>query len=279
MLASRTGVVLKFAEISDQGQVTAEDYERQFTERTRFVAVTGMSNVIGTVPPVAEIVERAHARGAVVLLDAAQAVAHHPIDIQALGVDFVAFSGHKLFGPTGVGVLCAKPEHLEAMPPVLGGGGMVVRVERGRAEWIDVPWKFEAGTPPIAQAIGLGAAIDYVSALDRPAVQAHEGRLLEQAHRAIGSIRGARVHGLGPDRSTGLVGFTIEDVHPHDVAQILDRSGVAIRAGHHCAMPLHARLGLTATARASFAIYNTLPEVDRLAEAVEGARRLIRRRA
>lgn len=278
MLARRAGVVLKFAELSGDGSVTAEAYARQFNERTRLVAVTGMSNVLGTVPPVAEIVAGAHGCGAVVVVDAAQSVAHQPTDVAALEADFVAFSGHKLFGPTGVGVLYAKPEHLEAMPPMLGGGGMVVRVERDHAEWTEPPWKFEAGTPPIAQVIGLGAAVDYLSRLDRVAAAGHERGLTEEAHRALGAIAGARVLGPGPERSAAVVGFTVEGVHPHDLAQILDRSGVAIRAGHHCAMPLHARLGLAASARASFSIYNTKDDVGRLAEAVEGARRLIRRR-
>ncbi len=277
MLARRTGVVLRFAEMTEDGRLDLEAFERVASGRTRLVAVTAMSNVLGTIPPVGEIIAWAHDRGALALVDAAQSLAHLPMDVTGLDADFVAFSGHKLCGPTGVGVLYAKPEHLEAMPPVFGGGSMVLRVDRHCAEWNDVPWKFEAGTPPIAQAIGLGAAVDYLGRFDRAALSDHGRRLTEHAHRRLSAIPGVRLLGPAPDQKGGVVGFTVAEVHPHDLAQLLDREGVAIRAGHHCAMPLHERLGIAASARASFSLYNTLEEVDALAGAIEGARRVFRR--
>ena len=221
----------------------------------------------------------AQRRGAKVLVDAAQAIAHRPIDVAAPDVDFLAFSGHKLYGPTGVGVLYAKREHLEAMPPALGGGSMVLRVDRDDAEWNEVPWKFEAGTPPIAQAIGLGAAVDYLSRLDRSAVAAHEEDLTRHAYRVLSGLAGVRLFGPDPrdEPRAAIISFLVEGVHPHDLAQLLDRDGVAIRAGHHCAMPLHQRLGLVASARASFALYNTIADIDRLAEAIERAKQALRR--
>jgi len=278
MLVRRVGVVLKFAEMTEDGRLSVGAFERQISERTRMFAVTAMSNVLGTIPPVGELIDMARRCGALVLVDAAQAVGHLPMDVTALDVDFVAFSAHKMCGPTGVGVLYAKREHLEAMPPVMGGGGMVMRVDRQCAEWNDVPWKFEAGTPPIAQAIGLGAAADYLARFDREALRDHERRLTEHAHRALSAVAGVRLLGPEPAHKGGVIGFTVEGLHPHDLAQLLDRSGVAIRAGHHCAMPLHERLGLEASARASVALYNTLEEIDRLADAIEGAKRVFRRR-
>jgi cysteine desulfurase/selenocysteine lyase len=216
-----------------------------------------------------------------VLVDAAQGIAHRPIDVAAPAVDFLAFSGHKLYGPTGVGVLYARREHLEAMPPALGGGSMVLRVDRDGAEWNDLPWKFEAGTPPIAQAIGLGAAFDFLARFDRSALSAHQEALTRHAYRVLSQIDGVRL--LGPDPRdeprAGIISFLVEGVHPHDLAQLLDRDGVAIRAGHHCAMPLHHRLGLAASARASFALYNTVADVDRLAGAIERAKWTLRRPA
>jgi cysteine desulfurase/selenocysteine lyase len=245
----------------------------------RLVAVTAMSNVLGTIPPLNEIVARARARGAKVLVDAAQSVVHLPTDVEALDADFVAFSGHKLHGPTGVGVLYGKREHLDAMPPVVGGGSMVLRVDRDGAEWNDVPWKFEAGTPPIAQAIGLGAAVDFLTQFDRAALVAHQRALTSRAHLMLSRVEGIRVLGSDPEQENtgGIISFVVEGAHPHDIAQLLDHDGVAIRAGQHCAMPLHQRLGIPASARASFALYNTMSEVDRLAESVDRARRILRR--
>jgi cysteine desulfurase / selenocysteine lyase len=277
MLARRIGVALRYVDVTDDGRLDLDSFEQQLSERTRLVAMTAMSNVLGTIPPLEEVIDRAHRRGAVVLVDAAQGMARFPVDVTALGADFVAFSGHKMCGPTGVGVLYAKREHLEAMPPVTGGGGMVLRVGRDEAEWNEVPWKFEAGTPPIAQAIGLGAAVDYLGRFDRRALWAHDRALTAHAHRLLTALPGVRVLGPEPGQKGGVVAFTVAGVHPHDLAQLVDREGVAIRAGHHCAMPLHDRLGVAASARASFALYNTAGEIDRLAEAIERAKLVFRR--
>ena len=244
----------------------------------RLVAVTGMSNVTGTIPPLERIVEMAHARGARVLVDAAQSLPHHRLNVGRLGIDFLAFSGHKLFGPTGIGVLYGKRELLEAMPPVSFGGSMVVRVDRQRAEWNEIPWKFEAGTPPIAEAIGLGAAIDFLSQFSAQELADHERGLLRHAHDVLGQIASLRILGpADPAQKGAIVSFTMEGTHPHDLAQLLDRHGIAIRAGHHCAMPLHVRLGIPASARASFSMYNTVAEIDRLGVALESIRTLFRR--
>jgi len=279
MLARRRGLVLKFADATDDGRLDMGAFERQLSGRVRLVAVTAMSNVLGSIPPLKEIVARARGCGARVLVDAAQSVVQQPMDVAVLDADFVAFSGHKLYGPTGVGVLYAKREHLEAMPPVMGGGSMVLRVDRDGAEWNDVPWKFEAGTPPIAQAIGLGAAIDFLAQFDPAAILAHQGALTSRAHQMLSQVEGIRLLGPDPQNETrgGIISFVVDGAHPHDLAQLLDHDGVAIRAGHHCAMPLHERLGIAASARASFALYNTMAEVDRLAESVDRARRTLRR--
>jgi cysteine desulfurase/selenocysteine lyase len=277
MVARQTGAELRFAEITPDGRLDLDSLERLLSPRVKLVALTGMSNVLGTAPPVIEVVARAHRQGARVLLDGAQSVPHLGADVAALGVDFLALSAHKLYGPTGVGALYARRELLEEMDPVAGGGGMILRVGLTESEWNDVPWKFEAGTPPIAEAIGFGAAVDYLGRFDRSALVAHERRLTAEAHRELEAIPGMRLLGPGPEDKGGVVGFTVEGVHPHDLAQLLDRGGVAIRAGHHCAMPLHARLGVPASARASFALYNTLDDVAALAEAVRRARRVFDR--
>lgn len=278
MLARSHNLTLKFAEITDDGQLDLASFERQLSDRTGLVAVTGMSNVLGTITPLETIADLAHQRGAKVLVDAAQLVAHGPWNVQRLDLDFVAFSGHKLYGPTGVGVLYAKRELLEAMPPMLGGGSMVQRVTLTEAEWTEIPWKFEAGTPPIAQAIGLGAAIAFLEDLDRAAVLRHERDLTEYAHQRLAETAGVRLLGPAPEHKGGILGMEVEGVHPHDLAQLVDRQGVAIRAGHHCAMPLHDRLGVTASARASLALYNSRDDIDRLVEAIEEAKRVMRRR-
>jgi cysteine desulfurase/selenocysteine lyase len=279
MLARNHGVVLRFIELTDEAELDRDSFEALMSPRVRLVAVTGMSNVTGTIPPLRRIIALAHAQGARVLIDAAQSLSHQRLDVTRLDADFVAFSGHKIYGPTGIGVLYAKRELLEEMPPVTGGGSMVVRVDRQGAEWNEIPWKFEAGTPPIAEAIGLGAAIDYLTRFRPEEVDEHERALLRHAHDLLGRING--LHILGPtllEHKGTIVGFTLADTHPHDLAQLLDRYGIAIRAGHHCAMPLHTRLGIPASARASFSLYNTRSEVEHLAQAIASVKKLLRRR-
>jgi cysteine desulfurase/selenocysteine lyase len=280
MLARERDLKLRYIDLTDDARLESRAIEAAMSPEVRLVVVTGMSNVTGTIPPLKAILELARHYGARVLLDAAQSLPHHRLDVKQTGFDFVAFSGHKMCGPTGVGVLYAKRELLEVMPPVSGGGSMVVRVDRERAEWNEIPWKFEAGTPPIGEAIGLGAAIDYLERLPSRALAAHERSLLEHAHNTLGSIQGLRILGPSPpDEKGAIVSFTLEGTHPHDLAQLLDRHGIAIRAGHHCAMPLHTRLGVTASARASLYLYNTHEEIDRLAEALDAIRTLFRRRS
>jgi cysteine desulfurase/selenocysteine lyase len=234
-----------------------------------------MSNVLGTVTPLGNIAQKAHAVGALVLVDGAQAVPHMPTDVQAFDIDFLAFSGHKMLGPSGIGVLYGKREILESMPPFLTGGDMIRQVTFEGAEWNDLPWKFEAGTPSIVEAIGLGAAVDYLTDLGMHEIRKHEIELTAYAFDRLCKVEGIRI--LGPPDPTargGAVAFTLGDIHPHDIASLLDREGIAIRAGHHCAMPLHEKLGLPATARASFYVYNDAPEIDRLAEALDQIREL-----
>jgi cysteine desulfurase/selenocysteine lyase len=239
--------------------------------------VAGVSNVLGTINPVTEIASRAHAVGAVMLVDAAQWAPHLPLDVQALGADFVAFSGHKMLGPTGVGVLWGRRELLDAMPPFLGGGSMIRRVRKDGFEPAELPAKFEAGTPPIVSTIGLGTAIDYLGRIGLENIVRHEHMLTERAHEVLAAVGGVRLLGPETDQKSGIVSFVVEGIHAHDVAQLLDRHGIAIRAGHHCAMPLHQKLGIPATSRASFYFYNTLAEVDALGEALRDAKRVFRR--
>jgi cysteine desulfurase/selenocysteine lyase len=277
-LAARSGAVLRHIPVTDDGWLQLDVLDRLLTRRTRLVAVTAVSNVLGTINPLAEIIARAHQAGAVVLVDGAQSVPHQKTDVQALDADFLAFSGHKMLGPGGVGVLYGRRELLEAMPPFLGGGSMIRRVRLDSFEPGDLPAKFEAGTPPIVAAIGLGAAIDYLDRVGLEAIGRHERLLTERAHQVLQSVEGVRILGPKPCHKGGIVSFTMDRIHPHDVAELLDRHGIAIRAGHHCAMPLHERYGLSATARASFYFYNTLAEVDQLAPALEQARRVFHRK-
>jgi cysteine desulfurase/selenocysteine lyase len=263
----RKGCVIKWAPISDSGELLLEELERLLTPRTRMVAITHMSNVLGTVVPIREVVRIAHGRGIPVLVDGAQAAVHMPIDVQDVDCDFYAFTGHKTYGPTGIGVLYAKRKHLEAMPPYQGGGEMIESVHTDRITYGKPPHKFEAGTPPIVQAIGLGAALDYMMQVGRERIAAHERGLKEYAHEQLGRLDWLTIHGNARDKGA-IVSFTVEGLHPHDIATIIDRSGVAVRAGHHCAQPLMDRLGVTATCRASFAMYNTKAEVDALVEAL-----------
>jgi len=277
-LKERTGAVLKHIPITDDGLLRLDLLPSLLTERTKLVAVVAVSNVLGTINPVKEIVRQAHSAGAVALVDAAQSAPHQPIDVQDLDADFLAFSGHKLLGPSGVGILYGRHELLDAMPPFLGGGSMIRRVKLDSFEPADLPAKFEAGTPPIVPAIGLGAAFDYLNHLGLDAIHEHERILTVRAHEVLSAVGGVRFLGPTPEKKGGIVSFTMEGVHAHDIAQLLDRQGIAIRAGHHCTMPLHKRLGISASARASFYFYNTLAEVDLLGEALEGAKRLFRRK-
>jgi cysteine desulfurase/selenocysteine lyase len=255
-----------------------ESLDTLLGKRTRLVAVTAVSNVLGTVNPLPEIIRRAHDAGAVVLVDGAQSVPHQQTDVVALDADFLAFSGHKMLGPSGVGILYGKRELLEAMPAFMGGGSMIRRVHLDHFEPADLPWKFEAGTPPIVPAIGLGAAIDYLRAVGLEAIHEHERRLTLRAHEVLAGVEGLRILGPAPPQKGGIVSFTLAGVHAHDVAEVLDRHGIAVRAGHHCAMPLHKRFGVTATARASFYLYNTLAEVDRLGDALRQVQGVFHRR-
>jgi cysteine desulfurase/selenocysteine lyase len=267
----RRGAVLKWAPISDKGEFLIDEYKRLLGPKTKLVAITHMSNVLGTVVPVKEIIRLAHARGIPVLVDGSQAAVHMPVDVQDLDADFYVFTGHKVYGPTGIGVLYAKKQHLEAMQPYQGGGEMIEVVEVDRVTYGKLPHKFEAGTPAIVEAIGLGAALSYLMQVGREKIARHEAELLSHAHAALAAIPGVKILGEAPGKGS-IVSFTVEGLHPHDVATIIDRSGIAVRAGHHCAQPLMERLGVTATCRASFAMYNTKAEVDALASALARAR-------
>jgi cysteine desulfurase/selenocysteine lyase len=267
-LAERTGAVLRHIPITDDGLLVLDELDRLLTAKTKLVAVASVSNTLGTINPVAEIARRAHAAGALVLVDAAQSVPHGATDVEAMGVDFLAFSGHKMLGPTGIGVLYGREELLDAMPPFMGGGSMINRVYLDRFTPAELPAKFEAGTPPIAPAIALGAAIDYLNALGLDAVSRHEHELVRYAYERLAEIEGLRILGPPPAERATLVSFTLAQPHPHDVAQLLDQQGIAVRAGHHCTQPLHDRLGIAASTRASFYLYNTPAEVDLLVATV-----------
>ena len=271
LLAREVGAELTYVSVTDEGRLDLGSLDRLLRGPVKLLAFAHVSNVLGTLNPTQEIVARAHAAGARVLLDAAQSVPHLPVDVGALNCDFAAFSGHKMCGPTGIGVLYGRPELLDEMPPFLAGGGMIRRVGYAEATWADVPGKFEAGTAAIAEAVGLGAAMDYLSGVGMDAVWAHEQRLTAYALERLVEV-GVRVVGPLAGERSGVVAFAVESVHPHDLAQALDWEGVAIRAGLHCAQPLHQRLGLEATARASFYLYNTRDEVDRLVEGIRKAR-------
>jgi cysteine desulfurase/selenocysteine lyase len=269
----RRGAVLKWAPIADTGEFLLDEFERLLGPRTRMVAITHMSNVLGTVVPVREVVRIAHDRGIPVLLDGSQAAVHGPVDVQELDCDFYVFTGHKVYGPSGIGVLYAKRKHLDAMPPYQGGGEMIERVEVDRITYGKTPHKFEAGTPAIVEAVGLGAALNYMMQVGREKIAAHEADLKAYAHARLGEHDWLKIHGTAPGKGA-IVSFSIDGLHPHDISTIIDRSGIAVRAGHHCAQPLMERLGVTATCRASFAMYNTRAEVDALAEALVRAREL-----
>jgi cysteine desulfurase / selenocysteine lyase len=273
-LRERYGAVIKWAPIDDEGNFLLDEFEKLLTPRTKMVAVTHMSNVLGTVVPVKEIVALAHARGIPVLIDGAQGAVHLDVDVRDIDCDFYAFTGHKLYGPTGIGVLYGKYSHLAAMPPFNGGGEMIREVFQDRITYGDPPHKFEAGTPAIVQAIGLGAAIDYVNSIGKERVRGHEHALVTYAHERLREINSLRIIGEAENKGP-IVSFELKGAHPHDVATIIDRAGVAVRAGTHCVMPLLARFGLTATCRASFALYNTREEVESLAQALNKAQSLL----
>ena len=271
MLCEQTGAVLRIVPIDDRGEIDLEQYAALLSPRTRIVAMSHVSNALGTVNPVREIVGQAHARGAVVLIDGAQAVPHLTVDVQALDCDFYVFSSHKMFGPTGVGVLYGRRSLLEAMPPYQGGGDMIASVTFEKTLYNVVPYKFEAGTPNIGGVAGFGAAIDYLMAIDRDAALAHEDGVLEYATSQVREIPGARIIGEARHK-TGVLSFLLEGVHPHDAGTILDNEGVAVRTGQHCAQPVMDRYGVTATIRASLGIYNTRGEIDVLVKALERVR-------
>ncbi len=270
-LRERYGVKLVWVPVNDDGSFDIEKFNSALTDRTRMVAITHMSNVLGTVVPLKEVVKIAHERDIPVLADGAQGVVHMPVDVQDLDIDFYCFTGHKLYGPSGIGVLYGKYDRLKAMRPFEGGGEMILDVFEDNITYADPPHRFEAGTPPIAQAIGLGRAIEYVESIGYSAIQAHEKELRDYAHSELSKINSLRIFGNAPNKGS-IVSFELEGIHAHDVSMVVDRAGVAVRAGTHCAQPLMTRYGVTSTCRASFAMYNKKSEVDVLAEALEKAR-------
>jgi len=275
LLAQRTGAKLAFVPIDDNGLLRLDIYEQLLEKKPKLVAFTQMSNVLGTITPAQQMIAQAHTVGAVVLLDAAQSVPHLPVDVQALDVDFLCFSAHKMLGPTGIGVLYGKRELLEAMPPFMGGGDMIRTVDLHESTWNELPWKFEAGTPAIAEAIGLGAAVDYLNAIGMENVLQHERALTEYALEQLRAVPELKLYGPDANQRGGVAAFTLGDVHPHDLASILDQEvGVAIRAGNHCAQPLHKRYGLGATARASFYVYTNKADIDTLVQGLHKAKQI-----
>jgi cysteine desulfurase / selenocysteine lyase len=274
LLAQEVGARLEFLYIDDEGLLQLDQLERKL-DGVRLLALTHQSNTLGTINPIKAIAAAAHRAGALVLVDGAQAVPHMPVDIQDLDVDFYAFSGHKMCGPTGVGVLWARRSLLEAMPPFLGGGDMIKRVKLTEASWNDLPWKFEAGTPSVAEGIGLGAAVDYLNQFGMEGVRAHQRTLVGYAMEKLQEIPGITLYGpRDPELHGGAISFTLPTIHPHDLATLVDREGIAVRAGHHCTQPLMDRLGVPATTRASFYIYNQADEVDQLVSGIHKAQKV-----
>lgn len=271
LLAQEKGAKLKFIPIDEQGKLKLETLDSLLTPRTKLLAMTFASNMLGTINPAETIIRKAHANGTLVLLDAAQAAPHLPIDVQKLDCDFLAFSSHKMLGPTGIGVLYAKKELLEKMDPFLGGGEMIKEVQWERSTWNDLPWKFEAGTQSIAEAVGLKAAIEFLNAAGLENIHEHEQTLVRYTMECLGKVNGVTLYGPPAGDRVGLVSFNLKGIHPHDVAALLDRNGICVRAGHHCAQPLHRKLGLEASVRASFYLYNTKEEVDLLIAALKEA--------
>jgi cysteine desulfurase/selenocysteine lyase len=273
ILASEKGFTLRFVPVLVDGTLDLDVLARYLRDApVKLVTVMHVSNVLGTINPVDQIARMAHEAGALILVDAAQSIPHMPVDVQALDADFLVFSGHKMCAPTGIGVLYGKRALLDAMPPWMGGGDMIARVRLDGSTWNELPYKFEAGTPSIAEAIGLGAAVDYLTALGMEHVHQHEKAITAYALDRLSEVPGLTLYGRDPAKKGAVAAFSLNGIHPHDVAQLLDAEGVAVRAGHHCAQPLHDHLGISASARASFYLYNTLAEVDRLIEAVDKAK-------
>jgi cysteine desulfurase/selenocysteine lyase len=266
----RNGAVLKWVGVDEDGNFSLEEFEKALSPKTKIVAITHMSNALGTIVPIDKVIEIAHARGIPVCVDGSQGAVHLPVDVRALDVDFYIVTGHKLYGPTGIGALYAKKKWLESLPPYAGGGEMIENVTMDSVTYNEPPHRFEAGTPPIVQAIGLGAALDYIESLGRENIRAHEDALRDYAHQRLSRLNSLRIIGRARDKGA-IVSFEMRGAHAHDVATVIDRSGVAVRAGTHCAMPLMQRFGVTSTCRASFALYNTMEEVDALAEALSRA--------
>lgn len=277
ILAQEKSAVIRYIPFNPDGTLDLTNLDTLLTERTKLVSFTAMSNVFGTITPAREIITAAQAVGAVTVVDAAQTVPHMPVDVQALDCDFLAFSSHKMCGPTGIGVLYGKRKLLEEMPPFMGGGDMIRRVRLDGSTWNDLPWKFEAGTPSIAEGIGLGAAVDYLSNVGMAAVHAHEQFITGYALEALSEIEGLTLLGPPAAQKGGVAAFTLEGVHPHDIAQLLDEDGIAVRAGHHCAMPLHEKLAIPASARASFYLYTKTEEVDKLVAGLHRVKKVFRR--
>ena len=276
ILRDQKGAVLKVLPVDDEGAVHLDQFRELLSERTKIVAVTHVSNVLGTVYPIKEMARLAHQVGAVILIDGCQGITHMPVDVRDLDCDFYAFSGHKLYGPSGIGVLYGKAALLEAMPPYQSGGDMIERVTFEKSTWAELPHKFEAGTPAIAQAIGLGAAVDYVSQVGMAAIAAHEQELLTHTTQRLASVPGLRLIGTAPGK-VSVVSFVMDCAHPHDISTIIDQTGVAIRAGHHCAQPLIDRFDIPSAARASFGMYNTVDEADRLVAGLEKVKEIFAR--
>lgn len=274
LVAEATGARVRMLPMTDDGELRLDAYADLFSERTKLVAVGHVSNALGTVNPVTEIIATAHAHGVPVLVDGAQALPHMAVDVQALGADFYCFSGHKMFGPTGIGVLYARAELLEAMPPYQGGGEMITKVTFEGSEYNVIPHRFEAGTPNIAGVIGLGATIEYLHAIGMDRIAAYEADLLEYAHQRAREVEGLRIIGTARNKA-GVLSFVLDDVHPNDLGMLIDQEGIAIRTGHHCAMPIMTHFGIAGTARASFAFYNTRADVDRFIEGIASVRRLL----
>ncbi|HZY42683.1 MAG TPA: cysteine desulfurase [Anaerolineae bacterium] len=278
MVAKEKGAIVRYLPVDAKGYLDTSALDSMLTPKTKIVGIASMSNVLGTIMPIEQVIKRAHDVGALVLIDGAQGVPHLPTDVQALDCDFMAFSGHKMCGPTGIGVLWGRRDLLEAMPPFMGGGDMIRKVTFEGAEWNELPWKFEAGTPAIAEAIGLGVAVDYLTGLGMSAVRAHEHETITYALERLSEIPGLTVIGPDdPDRRGGVATFTLDNIHPHDLADILDHEGIAIRAGHHCAQPLHQKLGIVASSRASFYIYTQREEIDKLVAGLYKAKTIFKR--